>query len=112
MRSAMKVLFSVFAFAFALALTFLIEEGGEFFGGHLPGSSLIFRPALFYPQVVTAGSREPLSLSVTLVTLRPGEEPDTLLLNVCPQRLFIARLLRALAIATPGAIVIDPRNID
>ncbi len=82
-------------FVFASLATYLIEE------------QFNIRPELLYPQLVTAGFREPQALNVTLVTLRKGREPEEILNNDCPHRAFMARLLHVLQKGNPGEIVID-----
>jgi CHASE2 domain-containing sensor protein len=51
--------------------------------------------------------RTPVARAVSLVTLRPGREPEEIFFNICRQRLFLASLLTRLQQARPAVIVID-----
>jgi CHASE2 domain-containing sensor protein/cellulose biosynthesis protein BcsQ len=52
-------------------------------------------------------SRVPKAHFVSLVTFRPGREPDEIFGNVCRKRLYLASVVKELEYARPSAIVID-----
>ena len=100
----------VVVYSLSLAIPFLLEHGPEILKSEsalAPGP--IFSLIFSYQRTVTAGPRKPRPHFVRLVMISKDTEPDEVTNddNPCPQRPFIARLLRTLEKARPALIVID-----
>jgi hypothetical protein len=66
-----------------------------------------FESAFWYQALLKAGSREPHNRFVRIVTFSRGKEPPEVFVNICQQRVLLAKLLMKLETAGPALIVID-----